>query len=192
VIRRSPNNGTSQARQLCKHYQLKIRDFGKAIGSSTSFLLAWFSPSSSHGSFTSTSRDEFCALKGTSIKAPAPLLQTCTCVRFSKSEEQSKVKLSYEEVHKFIWWGHDVPKSHSVCGRIRIRYDKRNPGEDLKIWVEIGAQDRRSEFRDCCYHGLKNMICASVSHFLALPSCLLLCCCPVQKFSLCLPLFGCL
>jgi hypothetical protein len=68
------------------------------------------------------------------------------------------------------------------CARIRIRYDKRNPGEDLKIWVEIGAQDRRSEFRDCCYHGLKNMICVSVSHFLALPFCLLLWCYPVQIF----------
>ena len=28
-------------------------------------------------------------------------------VRFSKSEEQAKAKLSYEEVHKYIWWGHD-------------------------------------------------------------------------------------
>ncbi|KAL6610318.1 hypothetical protein ACP70R_040287 [Stipagrostis hirtigluma subsp. patula] len=62
AIRSSLISGANQTmQQLCKHRQLKLEDFGKGTGFSTSFLLAWCLPLSSLGSFTSTSRVKFLA-----------------------------------------------------------------------------------------------------------------------------------
>jgi hypothetical protein len=55
-IQSSATSGVKQTTQLlCKHHKLKPGGFGKAIGFSTFFWLAWYLPLSFPGCFTSTS-----------------------------------------------------------------------------------------------------------------------------------------